>query len=145
MMRRHKHFKCFFAACDPTKPTPPRESHPNWKVQGMLKHTLFISKEAVCMGRYISVDEQTMSCKGSHPDILRINYKKEGDGFQCDAVCSDGYTYCFFFRNQQAPKKWIDLDVSPLHAQCLSLFEQLPGKNYSCGMDNLYNSCKFFK
>ena len=143
--RRHNHFKCFFAAYDPTKPIPPRDTHPNWKVQGMLKHALFISKHVMFLGRYISVDEQTISSKGNHPDIIRINFKKEGDGFQCDAVCADGYTYCFYFRNQPVPSKWVDIGLSPLHARVLGLFEQLPAKAYACGMDNLYNSAKFFK
>ena len=94
------------------------------------------------LGRFISIDEQTIGCQGRHPDILRINYKREGDGFQCDAICSDGYTYSFYFRNQPAPKTFLDMDMSPLHARVHALFEQLTNKNYVCVMDNLYLSAK---
>ena len=143
--RRHRHFKCFFATCDPNKPTPARETHPNWKVQPMLRHLLHMSKHAMILGRHVSCDEQTTSSKGNHPDIIRINFKKEGDVFQCDATCADGHTFCFYFRNQAAPKKWTEIGLSPLHARVLGLYEQLPGKACACGMENLYNSANFFK
>ena len=47
----------------------------------------------------ISVDEQTLKFQGHHVDKLRISYKREGDGFQCDALCNDGYTFAFYFKN----------------------------------------------
>lgn len=140
--RRHQEFKAFFAAADPLLPTPSRKSHPNWKVQKLFKWAHYISKKCVFIGRNISCDEQTIGCQGRHPDILRINYKKEGDGFQCDAICADGYTYCFYFRNQSAPKCFIEQGMCPLHARVHSLWDQLPGKNYTCAMDNLYMSTK---
>ena len=31
----------FFAVCNPTNPTPTHELHPDWKVQGTLRYTLF--------------------------------------------------------------------------------------------------------
>ena len=83
-----------------------------------------------------------LGCQGRHPDILRINFKKEGDGFQCDAICSDGYTYCFYFWNQAAPKIFLDMGMSPLHARIHALFDELPGMYYVCAMDNLYLSAK---
>ena len=102
--KRHKHIKYFLAVCDPITPPPTRSIHPNRKVQVMLKHTLCILKEAIIMGKYVSANKYTMSYKGCHPVIPCINYKREGDEFQCDALCSDGYTYSFYFRNQPAPK-----------------------------------------
>ena len=48
-------------------------------------------------GKYVSVDEQTIAFKGNSSMKLRISYKKEGDGFQCDAVCDRGYTFAFIF------------------------------------------------
>ena len=101
--QRHKEFKALFPVQDPVKPTPMRKSHPNWKIQVLLRHAIIVSKDAIFLGRSLSCDEETMKCKGRHPDILRINYKKEGDGFQCDALVSDGYTYTFPFHNQPAP------------------------------------------
>ena len=70
-----------------------------------------------------------------------------GDGFLVDALCAEGYTYSWYFRNQVAPKKWTDKGLSPLHSQVMSLLEQLPNgsANYICGMDNLFNSPKFAK
>ena len=90
--QRHKEFKAFFAVQDPVQPTPMRKSHPNWKIKVLLRHYIIVSKDAICFGSSLSIDEETMGCKGRHPDTLLINYKKEGDGFQCDALGSDGYT-----------------------------------------------------
>lgn len=76
---------------------------------------------------------------------LRITYKAEGDGFQCDAICESGYTYTFYFRNQPAPEKYTKLGISPLHSRVLFLFDQLSEKFHDCGLDNLYNLAKFCK
>ena len=71
-----------------------------------------------------------------------MSYKKVGDIFLVDAMCTEGYIYLWYFRNQLALRKWIDYGLSPLHGRVMSLFEQLPEKtgNYICGMDNLFNS-----
>ena len=74
-----------------------------------------------------------------------ISYKKEGDSFQCDAICCDGYTYSFFMCNIPAPKKYLDKGLSPLHARCLFLLDQLKDKHHVCGVDNLYTSARFFR
>ena len=144
---RHKEFKAFFAAVDPIKPTPPTTSHPNWKVDPCLKHMMRVSKECICLGESISVDEQDIGFQGRHQDKQRIKYKKVGDGFLVDALCADGFTFTWYFRNQTAPKFWTDKGVSPLHSRVMSLFQQLPdkSKNYKCGMDNLFISPKFAK
>jgi hypothetical protein len=47
------------------------------------------------VGSHVSCDEQTIGFQGWHQDKLRINYKKEGDGFQADTICESGYTYGF--------------------------------------------------
>ena len=62
-----------------------------------------------------------------------------------DALCADGYTYSFYFRNQVTPKFWTDKNLSPLHGRVMSLLLQLPDKHYKCGMDNLSISPKFAK
>jgi len=49
------------------------------------------------MGRSVSCDEQTIGFQGRHQDKQRISYKKEGDGFQADCICENGYTYTFYF------------------------------------------------
>jgi hypothetical protein len=35
--------------------------------------------------------------------VTRIKHKKEGDGFQCDAIAEDGYTITFWFRCDKLP------------------------------------------
>ena len=104
---RHKEFKKFFCVRDPRMVTPPRKTHPNFKVDRWLKHVNEISMEAWKLGSNISCDEQTQGFQGNHADKQRITYKAEGDGFQCDAICQNGYTYSFFFRNQPVPKEYL--------------------------------------
>ena len=105
--RRHKHFKHFLAVQDPLQINPSREQYPNWKVEPLLIWMKKVSMEAWKCGRIISVDEQTIGFQGRHGAKLRITYKREGDGFQCDALCDDGYTYTFYFRHQPAPEKYL--------------------------------------
>jgi hypothetical protein len=99
---------------------------------------------ALDLGRVISINEQAISFKGHHSDKMRISYKKEGDGFQCDAIRCDGYTYSFFMHNMPVPKKFLDKVLSPLHACCLILLDQLKDKHHVCGVDNLYTPARFF-
>ena len=141
--RRHRHFKNFFCSVDPQIPVPSRLTHPNWKVHPFLKHMKKVSQEAVVLGRNLSCDEQTIGFQGNHRDKQRITYKKEGDGFLADTICSDGYTYAFHFRHQPAsPKIMEGAKCSPLHARVLGLISQLPHKYYTMGLDNLYMSAK---
>jgi hypothetical protein len=142
---RHKQFKLFFSIQDPMKPTPSRKARPNHKVDPFLRHIQEVSMEAWHLGRDIAGDEQTIGFQGNHKDKRRITYKAEGDGFQCDAICQKGFTWTFYFRNQPAPKKWIDKGLSPLHARILGMFDQLDSKCHNCWFDNLYLSAKFAK
>jgi hypothetical protein len=89
------------------------------------------------------MDEQMIGFQGRHVDKLRISYKNEGDGFQCDALCDEGYTYSFYFRNDPAPKKYTKMGLSPLHARVMALFDTMKDKNHRVAMDNLYMSAKF--
>lgn len=141
--RRHRHFKAFFTMRDPRQKVPDRNKEPNWKVSLLLHHMNYVNKMAWNLGENISVDEQTIGFQGHHKDKLRITYKAEGDGFQCDALCQEGYTYGFYFRNQPAPKKYLDQGHSPLHARVMFLFDSLKDRYHRCGMDNLYISAKF--
>ena len=144
---RHKEFKVFFSATNPLIPTPPTTTHPNWKIDPVLKHMMRVSKEAMILGKSISIDEQDIGFQGQHKDKQRISYKRVGDGFLVDALCADGYTFSWYFRNQAAPKMWTSKGLSPLHSRVMSLLQQLPKSTafYSCGMDNLYISPKFAK
>ena len=141
--RRHKHFRRFLACQNPVVPVPPRQKAPNFKVGEFLAHIIQVSMAAWICGMKISVDEQTIGFQGRHPDKLRITYKAEGDGFQCDALCNDGYTFSFYFRNEPPPPEYIAKGMSPLHARVLYLFDTLKQKYHRVGMDNLYISAKF--
>ena len=74
--------------------------------------------------------------------VTRIKYKKEGDGFQCDCICEDGYCFTFWFRCDTAPRT-VPKDVSDRDDRCAWLVEQLPGAWYHLWMDNLFTSYKF--
>ena len=106
-----------------------------------------VAKYGINIGQSISVDEMDIGFQGRHKDRHRVRYKKVGDVFLVDALCAEGYTYSWYFRNQLAPRKWIDYGLLPMHGRVMSLFEQIPEKtgDYICGMDNLYNSSKFAK
>ena len=108
-------------------------------------HILAVSIAAWNCGMAISVDEQTIGFQGRHGDKLRITYKKEGDGFQCDALCNDEYNFSFYFRNHPPPKKYVDMRLSPLHARVMALFDDLKEDYHRCGIDNLYSSARFCK
>ena len=102
-----------------------------------------VSVNAWRLGKIVSVDEQTIGFQGRHALKLRITYKKEGDRFQCDALCDSGYAYTSFFRHENPPKKYIDQGLSPLHARLMFLFDSMEDKYHECGVDNLYMSAKF--
>jgi hypothetical protein len=109
----HKKFKAYFTIQDPRKIVPSTKMHPNFKGDPFLCWIQSESIQAFDLGKYISIDEQTIGFKVNHADQLRISYKKEGDGFQCDAICCDGYTYSFFMRNMLAPKTTWTKDYPP--------------------------------
>ena len=140
---RYRHWKCCFSLQDPKLPNPPRRTHPNFKIDEFLRHLEIIWRYGWMPKRDLSCDEETIGFQGRHADKLRITYKAEGDGFQCDAICDDGYTYTFFFRNQPAPKKYLDDGFSPLHARVLALYDCLNDDFHQVRFDNLYMAAKF--
>ena len=95
-------------------------------------------------GKSLSLDEETAGCKARCALVTRIktSQKKEGDGFQFDAICEDGYTISFWARCDVLPCAQ-PKDVSPRDTRCAWLVEQLPGAWYHMWMDNLYTSWKF--
>ena len=117
------HFKCCFACQDPKITVPSKKTHPNFKVNEYFQHIQTIFCYCWMPGRDLSTDDQKMGFKGQHDENLRITYKKEGDGFQCDCIADNGYTFTLYFRNQPAPKKWIDKGYSTLHIHCMNLFD----------------------
>ena len=118
-----RNFKCCFACQDPKVAVPPKKTHPKFKVDEYFRHIQTIFCYFWMPGRDLYIDEQTMGFKGKHADKIHITYKKEGDGFQCDCIADNGYTFTLYFRNQPAPKKWIDKGYSTLHIHCMNLFD----------------------
>ena len=108
-VRRHKHFRRFFATQNPLLRPPSTKDSPNWKVDSFLKWIIKISTKAWRLSQKISVDEQTIGFQGRHVSKLRITYKNEGDGFQCDALCNDGYTFTFYFHHEPSPVKYTSI------------------------------------
>ena len=97
------------------------------------------------LGQNISGDEQTIGFQGRHADKLRITYKAEGDGFQCDALADSGFTWILYFCNQPAPEKWTKKGYPPMNSRILGMFDQLENKFHNCWFDNLYLSARFTK
>lgn len=143
--RRHRHFKAFFACQDPRITPPNRDKEPNWKVRPLLTWMNYIFPSLWLLACAFSVDEMTMGFKGHHKDKLRITYKNEGDGFQSDALCQDGFTYQIWMCNDRAPSRYLKKGLSPLHARVMGLFDSLKEDHHQCAMDNLYNSAAFCK
>ena len=103
----------------------------------------FIFPTIWLLGLCFSIDEMTMRFKGQHKDKQRITYKAEGDGFQADALCDEGFTYQVYMRNDPAPKKYLKQGMSPLHSRVMALFDAVKDSYHNCTMDNLYNSDAF--
>jgi len=61
--KRDKEFKTFFTIQDPRKIVPPRSSHPNFKIDPFLRWIQVVSMEAFDLGKFISIDEQTLASK----------------------------------------------------------------------------------
>ncbi len=144
-LRRHKMFKAFFCLNDPKKEVPKRSDDPNYKIGRLLRHMQLVGQEAWDPGPDLAIDEQTIGFQGRHADKRRITYKAEGDGFQCDALCDEGYTFSFYFRNQPAPKKYLLQGLSPLHSRVMSLFDSLRSRFHRVTFEKLYLSAKFCK
>ena len=143
--KRHQQFRKWFAVQDPLKPLPNKKEFPNWKVDPFLRHLNQVSMQAVHLPENLACDEQTISFQGRSVYKLRVKHKTAGDGFQCDSICNDGYTYSFYFRHQPPPEKYIKQGLSPLHSRVLFLYDQLKSKHHCLWMDNLYMSAQFAK
>ena len=142
---RLKEFKCALAVQNPLLMPPSAAASPTFKVDPLLRMLQINSQNAYDMGQQLAGDEQTCGFQGRSVFKLRITYKREGDGFQCDALCLDGYTYCFYFRQSPPPAKWTEQGFGSLHARSLALLEQLPCDWHRVTFDNLYISAKFVK
>ena len=147
-VRRWRHLRRFLCLYDFRMHTKEvNVLDPLWKVRLLLKELNKQSREMWVTGKHVSIDEQTIGFKGTSSMALRISYKKEGDGFQCDAVCDRGYTFAFYFRHGEPPKlmsTFDDLKLPPTARRVVWLAQQLPNYWTRIYMDNLFNSRKLF-
>ena len=146
-VRRWKHFRRFLCMYDFRISKDTAAKDPLFKIRSLLQ---WLNRQSINMwvpGKNMSADEQTIAFKGNSSLKLRISYKKEGDGFQCDAICDRGYTYAFWFRHGDPPKlpsKYDDLKLSPTSCRVVWLALQLPNHWTRIYMDNLFNSRKLY-
>ena len=90
----------------------------------------------------MAIEEQTIGFKGKYGLSLCITYKREGNGYQYDALCEDGYTFSFYFRHGDAPnvtEELKHLNLSPTARRVIYLLmNKLPNMWTNCFMDNLF-------
>ena len=80
------------------------------------------------------MDEQITGFQGRNPIKLRITYKKEGSGFQWNAICDDGRTFTFYFRHEPPPVEYTSAGLSPLRAQVMALFDDVTDEYHKWGV-----------
>jgi hypothetical protein len=85
------------------------------------------AKDMRIPGKWVAIDEQTIGFQGALSMKLCISYKREGDGFQCNAVCDRGYTYSFWFRHGPPPTLGPDFKTWSFHQQLIELSGSLNG------------------
>jgi hypothetical protein len=116
-VRRWRHFRRFFTLADyRDNPSVKQKEDPLWKVRQLIDELNKQAKDMWIPGKWVAIDEQTIGFQGALSMKLRISYKREGDGFQCDAIFDRGYTYSFWFRHGPPPTlgpEFKDLELSP--------------------------------
>ena len=138
-------FMCMYDFCQDPKKLHKKD--PLWKVATILDELWKNSQRCWLPGKCLAIGEQTIGFKGAHGLALCISHKREEDGYQCDAVCEDGYTFSFYFHHNDAPTlppKYNDLELFQTGRQFIFLMIQLPNIWSHIFMDNLFNSCKLF-
>jgi hypothetical protein len=148
-LRRWRHFRRFFTVADyRDNPKEKQKIDPLWKVREHIDELNKQSKDMWIPGKWLAIDEQTIGFQGASSMKLRISYKREGDGFQCDAVCDRGYTSSVWFCHGPPSDLGPDfkhLELSPTARRVVWLALRLPNKWTRIYMDNLFNSVKLFQ
>jgi len=148
-VRRWRHLRRFFTLADyRDNPWEMQKLDALWKVRQLIDELNKQAKDMWIPGKCVAIDEQTIGFQGALSMKLRISYKREGDGFQCDALCDRGYTYSFWFRHGPPPTlgpEFKDLELSPTACRVIWLAQRLSNKWTRIYMDNLFNSVKLFE
>jgi hypothetical protein len=101
-----------------------QKADPLWKVRLLINDLNKQAKDMRVPGEWVAIDEQTIGFQGVSGMKLRISYKREGDGFQCDAMCDRGYTFSLRFRHGPSPDlgpEMRDLALSPIASRVIWL------------------------
>ena len=103
--------------------TSPQSIMPNFKADWLFLWNRCIWKEAWCLNKNFSIDEQTCKMQGkSKYKTWCGKYKRIGDGIQTDCIADDGFTYDFYFRNEPVDTKWwTGACVQCMHGCCTCL------------------------
>eukprot|EP00984_Skeletonema_dohrnii_P025939 scaffold15185_cov72-Skeletonema_dohrnii-CCMP3373.AAC.1 len=142
-LRQFRRFMCLYDCRQNVREETKKD--PLYKVRPLLNELNYQAQKMWTTGKWVSIDEQTIGFKGRSGMKLRISYKREGDGFQCDALCEDGYTFSFYFRHGDAPDVGHkDLALSPTARRVVWLVQRLSNDWTNVFMDNLFNSRKLF-
>jgi hypothetical protein len=89
--RRYWHFRRYLSFADyRANPKEEQKKNPLWKVERLLAHLNKRCQDMWIPGKWVAIDEQTLGFQGASGMKLRISYKREGDLFQCDAICDAG-------------------------------------------------------
>ncbi len=95
---RWMHLCCFLTLTNyHLNPSKEQHKNPMWKVQSLVAELNYRARQNWIPGECVAIDKQTIGFKGRSEMKLRISYKREGNGFQCNALCNEGYTFSFFF------------------------------------------------
>ena len=122
---RHRHFKTFLAVQDPAISIPSRKKYPNWKVRPLVQWMNYLFPLIWLLGACFAIAEMTIGFQVMHADKKRITYKAEGDGFQVDVICEDGFYFQFYFRNDPANVEYTKMEISPFHSRVMTLFDSV--------------------
>jgi hypothetical protein len=143
-----KHFCWYFMVADyRNSPKENQKYSPLWKVRKLLDKLNKQAKDMWVPGKWVAIDEQMLGFQGTLGMKLRISYKREGGGFQCNAICDGGYTYLFYFCHRPPPnvgEQYKHLELSPTARQVVWLASWLPNQWTWIYMDNLFNLQKLF-
>ena len=72
----------------------------------------------------MSIYEQTIGFQCIHKDKLHVTYNNNGDIFQADAICEEGYTYTFVFHRGIVPRS-VHHGLCGLNEQGFHLIQEL--------------------
>jgi len=128
-----KHFRCFMCMFDFREDAKKNTAkNPLWKVQHLLDELNDSAAKMWILGKWLSIDEQTLGFQGRSGIKLRISYKKEGDGFQWTPPPLSSE-----FKNKIP-------NLSPTAQRVVWLALCLPNVWSRIFMDNLFNCWKLF-